>query len=153
MGRQQILNFMNTAVRLALGLLLLSSAIVKIMDPYAFLSIVYRYEMVGPQAGVAVALVVPAIELALAICLLANVMLLGASLTVSAISFIFLVAQSLAMHAGLHISCGCFSVREFEPISAYTITRAAIIWLISAAWFGYLLARARNGSKHTVSPA
>lgn len=127
-------------VRLGLGCLFLYSSLPKIRQPYDFLSAVYGYELVGPQMGLLVAMVLPWAELLTGVCLLGGVFVPGALLASAGMSALFTVVIGWALYQGLQISCGCFGA-EASRITLLTLMRAVGVLLLSL--LGYL------GALHT----
>ena len=119
-------------VRLALGAMFIASSLPKIRLPYAFLSDVYSYELVGPKLGVLVAMTLPWFELFVGICLVGGIFVGGALLASIAMGAMFTVVLASALYRRLDISCGCFSSAGGK-ISYLTLIRALVITLFSAA--------------------
>jgi putative oxidoreductase len=127
-------------VRLGLGFLFITSSVPKIRQPYVFLGAVSGYELVGPQLGVLVAMMLRWLELLAGACLVGGVFVGGAFLvsTVMGVLFTFVLASALWRH--LDISCGCFSTSLAGKISYAILIRAIVIVLVSAAgWAGVML--------------
>ena len=120
-------------VRYSLGCLFLYSALPKIRQPYDFLSSVYQYEMLGPKAGMVVAMVLPWFELVVGICLLGGIFVSGALLAVAAMGAMFTCGIAMALYRGLNITCGCFGASSGDKINFLTLIRAAVILLVALA--------------------
>ncbi len=118
-------------VRLGIGCLFLWSGLPKIRQPYDFLSSVYNYELVGPNLGVLVAVILPWAELLVGVCLVGGIFVGGALLVSIAMAAMFAFALGSAVYRGLDISCGCFSTSNRESISYATLIRACVILLLS----------------------
>lgn len=89
--------------------MLVFSALPHIANPYAFLSTVYSYQIVGKTLGVVVAITLPYIELVLGIALMFEAKLRRLAFLVCIPLFaLFLGAQISAVARGLNIACGCF---------------------------------------------
>lgn len=99
---------LDPVVSCVLGIVLLSSGIPHWVNPYYFLASVYAYDLVGPQIGQMVAMVLPPLQLIVAVCLITRTWLDAAHLIAMLMFGGFLTAQSLAYVQGLDISCGCF---------------------------------------------
>lgn len=123
--------------RLVLAVVLLRSGLAKFQNPYAFLIAVYRYEVVGPSASLAIAILLPAVEMALGVCLVAGVLLRGATLVTCLISLTFIAAIISVMVRGLEISCGCFGTSSEALVDQNTLWRAIALFLLAAT--SYLL--------------
>ncbi|MGE5611450.1 MAG: MauE/DoxX family redox-associated membrane protein [Bacillota bacterium] len=118
------------AVRLALGITLLVSALPKILRPYDFLGNIYEYQLVGPTGGMIVAMILPWLELLLGVCLIGGLFLGGSLFTAAALMIVFTAVQSSALHRSLPISCGCFGTTG--AISYGTLLRTALLLLAAA---------------------
>jgi hypothetical protein len=55
-------------LRLSVGVLFLWAGLAKLHDPYAFLSAVYSYELLGPESGLWLARMLPWAELGVGVC-------------------------------------------------------------------------------------
>lgn len=116
--------FLERITALGVSFLLFKSAIAQLGNPYFFLSSVYAYELVGPDVGVWVAVVLPFLQIVLSSCLLLRFFAREAYL-VSGLLFLGLVAaQAAALRAGLTISCGCFGSLGSGEIGAQTLALA-----------------------------
>jgi len=131
--------------RIGLGGLFLFSGLIKVHQPYAFLSNVYNHELVGPKLGVLVAMVLPWAELLVGICLIGGIFVSGALLVSIAMGAMFSFAIASALYRGLNISCGCFSASSTEQIGYITLIRALVVMLISAvAYLSVVFLRPRK---------
>lgn len=77
-------------------------------NPYLFLANVYRYEIVGPQFGVAIAFVVPALSGATWLMLLIDRTAVGPWILGLLLSLLFFLAQIMIIANGRDIDCQCF---------------------------------------------
>ena len=125
-------------LRLGLGLVLVIAGLAKMRNPFLFLSEIYDYELVGPGVGVAVASVLPAIEVVVGCCLLFGVMLPGAFATCSVLAVIFICAAASALARELRVTCGCFSGYAQGKIGYDTVFRSGVMLLASIS--GIILA-------------
>ena len=66
------------AAGLVLAVFWLRSGLAHMANPYYFLSSVYSYELVGPALGQAAAMVLPVLQLVLAVCLVTRQIVGGA---------------------------------------------------------------------------
>ncbi len=132
-SREGALGGFVLVTRLVLGAMFIASSLPKIRLPYAFLSDVYGYELVGPKLGVLVAMTLPWLELFVGICLVGGVFVGGALLASTAMGAMFTFVLASALIRKLDISCGCFSSNAAGKISYLTLIRAIVIMLISAA--------------------
>jgi len=128
-------------VRLGLGAMFIASSLPKIRLPYAFLSDVYGYELVGPKLGVLVAMTLPWLELFVGICLVGGIFVGGALLASAAMGAMFTFALASALYRHLDISCGCFSSGGGK-ISYLTLIRAIVITILSIGAYAGMIALA-----------
>jgi len=135
-NRDATLSAFVLVVRLGLGFMFIASSVPKIRQPYAFLGSVYGYELVGPQMGVLVAMVLPWVELFAGVCLVGGVFVGGALLASMGMGAMFTFVLAWALWRHLDISCGCFSSSAAGKISYMTLIRAVAITLLSAAAYG-----------------
>ena len=126
------------AVRIGLGCVLLYSTLPKLMHPYDPLSDVYYYETLGPNMGLLAATVLPAVQLAIGVCLITGLFLPGAALGSISLFGAFSVALASVLWRGLNINCGCFGSAEL--VTYFTLFRALFLSLLSFVLFIRLLA-------------
>lgn len=104
-----------------LGVALLLSGVSHFNNPYFFLGSVYAYEIFGPGLGQLVAVVLPVLQLLLAVCLITRFLRPGAHSIVLPMLLAFALLQTSAKVRGLDISCGCFGPGE-ERIGWFSLT-------------------------------
>lgn len=126
--------------RIALGGLFLFGGLLKVHQPYAFLASVYDYELVGPQLGILVAILLPWVELFVGICLLGGFNVGGALLISAGMSLMFTYVLYSAIGRGLMISCGCLGdLTAQDTVDYTTVLRAGIMFIVSiVAYFSWL---------------
>ena len=117
------------ALRLSLGVIFVTSSLPKISQPHQLLGDVYGYRLVSPDLGVAIAAVLPYLELAVGLCLLTGLFVSGAVLAASLMGAAFVVVQSSALHRGLFIACGCSGRREI--VSSSTLAWSGLVLLMA----------------------
>lgn len=94
--------------RCVLGFVFLYSGAVKLADLPSFHSDVLGYQMVyGPLAGW-ITVLVPVIELIVALCLLLHRLVAAACAAILGMLTVFTFGIGYAMQRGLDIRCGCF---------------------------------------------
>lgn len=146
--KEHIISASITLVRLALGVMFIISSLPKIRQPYDFLSSVYGYELVGPKAGVFVAMLLPWTELLVGICLVGGVFVSGALLASVVMGMMFTFVIASALYRGLDISCGCFSTSSAGKISYATLVRACLILVLSTlAYAGFVFLHPSSSAK------
>ncbi len=144
-SREGALGGFVLVVRLVLGAMFIASSLPKIRLPYAFLSDIYGYELVGPKIGVLVAMTLPWLELFVGVCLVGGVFVGGALLVSVAMGAMFTFVLASALVRKLDISCGCLSSNAAGKISYLTLIRAIVIMLFSAgAYAGTILLAPRQ---------
>jgi uncharacterized membrane protein YphA (DoxX/SURF4 family) len=136
--RRNVLNWLLYILCVLLGFVFISSGFDKIRFPYQFLSSIYDYELTGPKLGEIAAMIIPWIELVLGICLVSKLFIGGTLFISSILLVIFVFVKASALHRGLDISCGCFSLAEITSNSInYTSLIGTILIMIMC--FGLLL--------------
>lgn len=117
------LHQLGTLLAVICGLILVRSAKFHLGNPFGFLATVYSYEILPQWGGVAVAAILPAVQLVLGLLLVLFPQPRKFCLKVAGTLFLGLAAvQIITLYRGLNISCGCFgpSVEE-NPIGAASI--------------------------------
>jgi hypothetical protein len=131
--------------RLGLAVVLLLAAWPKIQDPAAFAKAIWNYRISMPIIGTnyvnAMALFLPALEMILALVLVAAIWRRGAGLLTGVMMVMFIVAIGSAMARGLNIDCGCFGssklgvaiaqkvgLRRLLEDVAYLIMAGIVFW-------------------------
>jgi hypothetical protein len=114
------------------GIVLLCSGIPHLTNSYYFLGSVYAYEFVSPGLGQLVAMVLPILQLILAVCLITRTWSDAAHLLVMTMFGCFVVVQALAYFRGLDISCGCFGPCHQTQVSIASLLAVSGLFLLSA---------------------
>jgi uncharacterized membrane protein YphA (DoxX/SURF4 family) len=135
--KRRFIDGLALVARLALGCVFIASGIAKLRQPYDFLAGVYNYELVGPGLGVAVAMVLPWLELFVGICLVGGIFITGALLASIAMCAMFSIALVSALWQGLEISCACLDPTDPTVISYGTAARAILLLLLAVASYVY----------------
>lgn len=117
----------------------------KLLRPDDFLQDILNYQLLGGQAALWVAVLLPPLELLLALCLLLRATALPAALLVGGLCTAFLLALVSAWGRGLDIACGCFG--GSAPVSYPQTLLRDLILIACAAALALILARtqARTG--------
>ena len=132
------------------GLVFLLSSLLKLARPYDFLGNLYEYELVGPNIGILIAIILPWLELVVSLCLLGGILTRAASFMVTVLAAIFVFAQISVLHRGLKITCGCFGSPTVDPVNLITVGRTAALFLLGAfGVFGSPLLRRESGEVAT----
>lgn len=113
------------SARIYLGLLFVTACVHKILDPASFAVDIATYQIL-PLIGVnPMAILLPWVELAAGVMLLAGFRIRAAALLVTMMLGVFTVALLIALGKGLDMSCGCFASQGMteDPISGLTVLR------------------------------
>ena len=122
--------------RLAFGCVFIALAAPKLMQPYDFLRAVYDYSLVGPKTGLCIALVLPWLELVLAISLVTGFLERGAGDGRRA-NVDFHVVRASAALQGVPIACGCFSLDHGDPVTFRDVAVTACMLLLAIVMFAW----------------
>ncbi len=101
------------AARLFLGFVFVVASIDKVADPNAFAVSIGYYKLVGPTFSLAIATILPWVELLCGLFLIFGVMIRGSSLLIVLMLLVFTAGIMSGIFRGLDISCGCFSRDPF----------------------------------------
>ena len=137
-NKQKTFEVFLYVVRIAIGCMFIYSSLPKIRQPYDFLASVYGYELVGPKAGMFVAMTLPFLELIVGVCLIGGIFISGALLASIGMAVMFTYVLGSALYHGVEITCGCFGAGATEIIGYKTLVRAVII--LTMSFFAYLCA-------------
>tara|TARA_B100001123_G_C14992383_1_gene900112 strand:+ start:322 stop:774 length:453 start_codon:yes stop_codon:yes gene_type:complete len=123
--------------RLILGGVFIYASLDKIAHPVEFAKAIGNYHVVPFGLENLMALALPWLELIAGICLIAGIMVDGATIMVILMNIVFIFAISQALARGISIECGCFSVTTEggDNIGIQTILRdigylvlATVVW-------------------------
>jgi len=128
--------FVMAAGRILLGGAFVYAAYTKLRQSYLlFAMAIDAYKVIPEDAAVAVAHVLPWVELALGLALIAGIWPRVTSLAATALLAVFFTAMVHAyqpdLKEGQQISCGCFGLGE--PISGWTLARDGALVAVSLA--------------------
>ena len=126
----------SECIRLLLGSIFLFSGLSKMRAPYEFLATIYEYQLTGPFLSLLIAIVLPWLEVLVAICLWSKILYRGAMITSAALLTTFSIVLAIAIYRQLDISCGCFMAQD--KISYLSLLRS--VFLLLAAIAGSVLA-------------
>lgn len=104
----QVTPWISTAVRLALGGILLTAGGIKVIDPQSSVQAVRAYDLVPASLEVLIGWGLPFLEIALGLLLVAGLLTRTVAVAASALLVIFIGAVVSAAARGLSIDCGCF---------------------------------------------
>jgi len=128
--------FVMAAGRILLGLIFLYAAYTKLRSSFLlFAMAIDAYKLIPENAAVAVAHVLPWVELAVGIALIAGILPRVTTISATALLMVFFAAMVHAyqpsLKEGQQISCGCFGLGE--PISGWTLARDGTLLAVSLA--------------------
>jgi len=104
--------YFQLSIRFILGVVFLYAALGKLFNPEGLAKAILRYEFLPVFFVNLQAIIMPWLELTLAVFLIFGIYKKGTSLLTSAVIVMFLIALISAYARGLDISCGCFSLEE-----------------------------------------
>jgi putative oxidoreductase len=122
--------------RLYLGWVFILASAYKIAHPGSFALDIATYDILPLPLVNPMAIVLPWVEIAVGIMLVVGFRVRGASIAVTGMMIVFIVALLLALAKGLNMSCGCFASQgavENDPMSYLTVLRD-VAWLLLAAY-------------------
>jgi len=108
--------------RLLLGGVFVYASIDKILHPAEFAKVVYNYQILPVVASNLLAMALPWLALFAGLALLVGVLRAEASLTLSVLLVVFIMALSVNLVRGVDIDCGCLALGDAgRSISLLTI--------------------------------
>ena len=126
-------------LRLAIGGIFLAACLDKIAYPAKFALAVSNYRFLPDVLINLWALILPWVELVVAVLLIAGIWVEASALISGLLCFSFFIALSAALARGLDIGCGCFTLSETQSrISTLNLFRDAVLFA-GSLWilFGY----------------
>jgi len=105
---RRTLDLLLAASRLLLGVLFMWAAATKVTDLAGFAEEVADYRLLPPVVVPWIAVVVPGIEVAAGLALLAGVWTRAGALLVSGMLVVFIAGLSQSLLRGIDLRCGCF---------------------------------------------
>ncbi len=102
--------------RMTLGFIFIVASIEKIALPDIFAANIDAYGIMPFSMVNIFAIILPWIELLSGVYLMAGVRLRSASIVISAMLVVFMIAIFIAMAKGLTIDCGCFGSGQSTPV-------------------------------------
>lgn len=139
---------LRAILRIVLGLIFVVASLDKALNPSAFAAIIYNYGILPDSLINAAALFLPWLELLTGICLIFDMLTLGASGIALSLMCVFLAALGYNALRGLDIACGCFSTQTGEGGGTlWSMARDAGILVLAAAVFRCESIRARSNTR------
>jgi uncharacterized membrane protein YphA (DoxX/SURF4 family) len=150
--------WVSTAARLVLAGILGYAGAIKAVDPETMVQAVQAYQLLPPAVGEAVGLVLPFLEIGLALLLLIGLATRFAAAVTAVLMVAFIAGVASAWARGLSIDCGCFGGGgEIDPSETRYLEEIVrdIGFLALACWLVLFpasrFALDRHG-RHEVSP-
>lgn len=119
------------------GALFAVAAVVKLLEPEAFLSSMLTYQVFPHKVAVVLAYFAPVLELLVALCLASGFWRKGATLLTVAMLVLFIGLVGQGLLRGLEMNCGCFGADHLQSTTDYLLKIGQNVLLLSAV----LLAR------------
>src|ERR1700734_3267500 len=115
---------------------LLYSGILHATQPYAFVFSAAQYEILPLSIVGPVMLLLPYVQIALAICMITGVAERFVLCSAEMLFVAFAVAQSIVIFRGTETSCGCFGLQS-EPVGPRTLAVPIVCGCLclAIAWF------------------
>ena len=114
------------------GLVLIFAGVKKLRDPYAFLKVLYNYELLSLYFGIMGAAILPWLEIISGIFLFHGIWRQASLVIAITILLGFVATQGFAIFSGLEIACGCFGTQaSVGPNSILISTALAIICVLA----------------------
>ncbi len=129
MGRWLANRYLLLLSRLLLGGVFLFAAIPKIEDPARFAEDIRAYEILPYWAVNGSAILLPAIELLLAGCLILGIWTRSAAAGINALLLLFIGAIASTIVRGLEIDCGCFG-EAVEESTGWGVILRDLLFLV-----------------------
>jgi len=120
------------------GIAMLLAAVPHLENSYYFLGSVYTYRLVEPGIGQMVAIVLPLMQLVVAVLLIGRVFIDAVNLIAMVLFGVFAFVQSYAYFGGLDISCGCWGPGSDSPIGWFSLSLVyglLVLSLVRSAMF------------------
>lgn len=139
---------LRALLRIVLGLVFVVASLDKTLNPAAFASIVFNYSILPDHLVNVAALLLPWLELLVGLCLIFDMMTLGASGIAFGLMCVFIAALGINALRGIDVACGCFSTDVSGGGSGlWTLGRDAGLLLLAFTVFRCETIRARRNTK------
>jgi uncharacterized membrane protein YphA (DoxX/SURF4 family) len=122
--------WLSLIARLVIGSVYAYASLDKIIHPEAFAQIVHNYRILPDSLINIFALVLPWLELVCGMALILGTRVLGASLILSGLTAVFIVAVSVNVARGVNIDCGCFSTSSHARKLGYNLLMQDAVLLL-----------------------
>jgi putative oxidoreductase len=128
-ARAAITDFATRVLSIIIPAVLVKSSLAHLSNPYSFLAAVYSYRLLARNAGLALSVISPFLQLSVAVCLISRTAATAAFGTGALLMGAFSVAQASAIVRGLDVKCGCFGSTSGQVGSASLVFSAAMCFL------------------------
>ncbi len=129
-----------SVARIGLGLVFMVAAVPKILNPGEFAGAVFNYQILAPRLVNPFALLLPWIELAVGVLLVAGWWLESAVILADVLLAVFLSVALFNIARGLDIDCGCFgSSGSGRPAGILTVSRDLALLLLGLYLLTYIV--------------
>ncbi len=126
-------DLVSVAIRIALAVTFIWACIHKISNPYEFGLQVATYQILPLSLINLQAVILPWVEMVVAIFLIAGLMTRASALVTMGMNVMFIVAIALALSADLQLQCGCFaSAQAGHEMDSSLLVRDAIFLALGA---------------------
>lgn len=109
--------------RVALAAIFAFAAIPKLGDPAAFARDIDNYHVLPVEWAATAAMMMPPLELVVALALLVGIHARGAALVSAGMLLVFAAAMAQAIARGIDLDCGCFGSALAMQVSGWSIAR------------------------------
>ena len=130
--KNDLKNLLVMVCRIFLGFMFIYASLDKIAHPEEFAKQIGYYKALPFGLENVLAIVLPWTELIVGICLIAGLLVDGATLLSIIMMLVFILAISQAMLRGIDITCGCFKVSaDSDKLGLDTIIRDIVFLVMS----------------------
>jgi uncharacterized membrane protein YphA (DoxX/SURF4 family) len=133
--RHRINRWLSFLLRIYIGGIFIYASIHKIINPGSFGLDIATYDILPLYLINIVAIILPYLEIVSGILIIIGPFQKEASILITGMMTVFLIALIIAIYKGIDASCGCFASQSVEedPISYKTVIRD-ILWLLIALY-------------------
>lgn len=123
--------FFGLIARLVLASVFITAALPKIKDPAAFAASIEGFRLIGGSWAMATAIVLPWLELVLAIGLLTPWLRRASAWSIALLLGLFIALHLSAWARGLDIDCGCFGASASSPDYHWLVLRNLALLILT----------------------
>ena len=139
LGRILQNSWLELALRWILGATFIYASYGKIVSPADFAKIIYGYGLFPPVLINLIAIIIPFLELVIALSLILGIYPRSAALVVNGLLMAFIILISINLVRGHEFDCGCFAFRNSgsQISTPYTILRDMVFLTLGFQVFLY----------------